>query len=89
MLRRSNGSSSEELGSLVVPAGVQSDDTLVVEAIGTSLRVHLGSSPDKRLEVEDGHYSHGSLGLRVVGTHAVFSRLSVVPVDGGPVRRRS
>jgi len=51
VLRRSNGSSSEELGSCVVPAGADPDDALVVEAIGQSLRVHLRSSPESRLEV--------------------------------------
>ena len=35
-----------------------------------------------RVEVEDDRYPHGSIGLRVVGTHAVFTRLSVEPVEG-------
>jgi hypothetical protein len=82
VLQRSDGSSSEELGSCVVPGGVASGDTLVVEAIGTTLRVHLGSRPERRVEVEDDHYPRGSVGLRVVGTHAVFTRVAVERVEG-------
>ena len=81
VLRRSNGSSSEELASCDV-RGTTSGDTLVVEAIGTTLRVHLGSSPETLLEVEDDRYSYGSVGLRVAGTDALFTRLAVEP--GGP-----
>ncbi|HEU4812122.1 MAG TPA: glycoside hydrolase family 43 protein [Nocardioides sp.] len=82
VLRRANGSSTEELGSLVVPGGPAPGDSLVVEAVGTRLRVHLQSQPESRLEVEDDHYSRGSVGLRVVATHGVFTRLAVEPLDG-------
>lgn len=82
VVRRSDGSASEELGSLLVPGG-PSADTLVVEAVGAGLSVHLRSRPDLRLEVEDVRYSHGSVGLRVEGTHAVFTRLTVEPRDEG------
>ena len=81
MLRRSDGSSSEELGSRAVPGGAADADTLVVEAVGARLSVHLRSRPEIRVEVEDGRYPHGSVGLRVVGAHAVFARLAVEPLD--------
>lgn len=82
VVRRSNGSAMEQLGSCVVPTDVGPDDALVVEATGTRLRVHLQSNPECRVEVEDDHYAHGSIGVRVVGTHAVFTRLDVEPFDG-------
>ena len=49
------------------------------------MSVHLGSQPGLRLEVEDDRYAHGSIGLRVVGTHAVFTRLAAEPLDVAPL----
>ena len=80
VLRRADGSSWEELGDCVVPAGAATPDTLVVEAVGTRLRVHLGSSPERLVEVEDDRFPYGSVGLRVAGAHAVFTRFAVEPV---------
>lgn len=80
VLRRTDGRSSTELGSIAVTAP-PSDCVLVVEAVGTGLTVHLGHAPQTRLEVRDDRYPRGSVGLRVVGTHAVFDSFSVEPID--------
>lgn len=81
VLRRSDGASWEELGSCEVVGGPAPDDALVVEAVDSTLRVHLRSQPDRRVVASDGRYPHGSVGLRVVDTHAVFTRLDVEPVS--------
>jgi len=47
-----------------------------VRAVGDHIEVTCGSAG---LDVHDGDYPHGSVGLRVVDTHAVFTGLSVVP----------
>ena len=84
VLRRCDGSSSVELGSRAVPGGAaEGGDTLVVEAAGTRLSVHLRSRPEHRVEVRDDRYPHGSVGLRVAGAHAVFADLVVAPLGAG------
>jgi hypothetical protein len=80
VLRRTDGQKSTELGSLAVPAARGARQRLVVEARGSSLSVRLGDAPDRCLVVEDDRYGSGSVGLRVVGTHAVFTALSVDPL---------
>jgi GH43 family beta-xylosidase len=82
VLRRSNGSDWEELGSCGVDTGPATAATLVVEAVGPVLTVHLDGVPHDRLEVRDDRYPHGSIGLRTAGAHAVFARLLVEPVAG-------
>ncbi len=80
VLRRFTGSSWEELGSCSVPSSMAPSVTLVVEAVGTSLRVHLQSDPQTRIEVEDARLGEGSVGLRAVGTHVVFTDFAVEPL---------
>jgi hypothetical protein len=80
VLRRTDGRGSAELGSLAVDPAPAGALTLVVEAVGSSLRVHLDGRPGTVLEVEDATYGHGSVGLRVLGTHAVFRELAVEPL---------
>jgi GH43 family beta-xylosidase len=82
VVRRTDGRTSSELGALAVPPNPDGELTLVVEAVGTTLGVHLAHAPESRVEVEDDRYPHGSVGLRVVGTHAVFSAFAVEPVVG-------
>ncbi len=57
----------------VDPAGEQRID---VRALGDHIAVRCGPAG---LDAHDGDYPHGSVGLRVVDTHAVFTGLSVVP----------
>lgn len=80
VLRRSDGESSVELASRAVPAAAGSVVTLVVAAVGATVSAHLAEAPELALEVEDTDYAHGTVGLRVVNTHAVFSTLRVEPV---------
>jgi hypothetical protein len=81
VLRRSNGRTSTELGSVAVPTPPTTDAVLVVEAVGTTLGVRLEHAPESRLAVQDHRYPRGSVGLRVVGSHAVFDSFSVEPID--------
>lgn len=82
VLRSFDGRSSTDLGSLATPTSGELGCTLVVEAVGTTLSVHPDSAPGRRLEVRDDTFPHGSVGLRVVGSHAVFETLSVEPLPG-------
>ncbi|MGH3361304.1 MAG: glycoside hydrolase family 43 protein [Nocardioides sp.] len=75
VLRRTDGRTSTDLGSRVLPHPPGDEGTLVVEAVGTMLRVHLESAPDFPVEVEDHHYPRGSVGLRTVGAHVAFTSL--------------
>jgi hypothetical protein len=81
VLRRSNGRTSTELGSVAVPTPPTSGAVLVAEAIGTALSVRLEHAPEVRLTVQDHRYPRGSVGLRVVGSHAVFGSFTVEPID--------
>ena len=81
VLRRSNGRTSTELGSVAVPTPPTNDAVLVVEAVGTTLNVRLEHAPESRLAVQDHRYPRGSVGLRVVGSHAVFDSFSVEPIE--------
>jgi GH43 family beta-xylosidase len=81
VLRRSNGRTSTELGSVAVPTPPTTDAVLVVEAVGTTLSVRLEHAPESRLAVQDHRCPRGSVGLRVVGSHAVFDSFSVEPID--------
>ena len=80
VLRRSDGRETTDLASAAVPAARGAAQRLVVEARGSSLTVFLQSAPDRRLVVEDDRYGYGSIGLRVVDTHAVCTALSVEAV---------
>ena len=85
VLRRTDGRTSTELGSVAVAGAPPAECEIVVEAAGTALSVHLAHAPDTRLEVRDDRYPRGSVGLRVVGTHAVFGSLSVERPHGRDV----
>lgn len=79
VLRSFDGRGTTDLATLATrSAGDRC--SLVVEAVGATLSVHLESAPERRLEVRDEKFPHGSVGLRVVGSHAVFERLSVEPL---------
>ena len=80
VLRRTNGRAATELASVPVRAGRGAAQRLVVEARGSTLSVSLEGSPDAGLVVQDDRYGSGSVGLRVVGTHAVFTHLAVDPI---------
>jgi GH43 family beta-xylosidase len=78
VLARTDGTAVQLLGTRDVTGIGTGEQTLVAEARGTVLSVHVAAAPQRRLEVHDDGYARGSVGLRVVGpTHAVFSRLDV------------
>lgn len=74
-----NGIAWRELGSAPVylePGGMQ---RLTVTAAGETLTVYVGSDPLPALTVHDDAFERGSVGMRVVDTHAVFATLTVTP----------
>lgn len=77
LLGRTDGVVWTVLGSRQVDAGPEDELVLVVEAVGSTLRARLNDMTDSEIEVRDSQYRRGSIGLRVVHTHAVFSRLEV------------
>ena len=81
VLRRCDGDSSVELASLAVPTPSGAVRTLVMEAVGSRLSAHLAEEPGHRLEMHDTRYPKGSVGLRVVNTHAVFATLRVETIS--------
>lgn len=63
------------------PAGSQ---RIAVDVSGSRVRVYVGTDPLPAIDVTDSDYTQGSIGCRVVDTHAVFSGLSVTPTGHAP-----
>lgn len=82
VLGRTDGRSWTELAATPMETGGPAEHTLVVEAVGTTLSVHLEADPAHHIQLDDDAYPHGSVGLRVVDTHACFAALSVEPIKG-------
>lgn len=72
-----------ELAAAPVRIVPGSSYTLVVDAVGAELRCHLADQPLAVVNISNTGYRVGSVGLRVVDTHAVFSTLAVLPADHG------
>jgi len=65
----------------IAPAYVDPNaQRLVVEATGPRINVYLGSDLQPVITVDDAEFNRGSVGCRVVDTHAVFSSLAVTPL---------
>jgi len=79
VLGRTDGHSWTELGATPLTTGAQREHTLVVQAVGTTLSVGLEADPACRIQLVDETYPRGSVGIRVVNTHAVLSQFSVEP----------
>ena len=74
-----DGKNWHELASASLPGPLPDTVTLAVEADGCNLLVRV---QDKVLiKASDATYTSGSVGLRVVNSHAAFSRLQVKPLD--------
>ncbi len=74
-----NGRSWHEIESAPVflnPAGSQ---RLTVAVSGSSIKLYVGVDPLPAITVSDTDHARGSIGLRVVDTHAVFTSLAVTP----------
>ncbi len=80
VLGRTDGRRWKELAWADVVLAGSTGHTLVVEAVGTTLSAELRGDPGNRVEVQDATYARGSVGMRVVDTHAVFNAVSVEPI---------
>jgi GH43 family beta-xylosidase len=80
VLGRTDGRGWTELAATPMATGGSVEHTLIVETVGTTLSVQLEADPASRIRLDDDAYPHGSVGLRVVDTHAVFTELSVDPL---------
>ena len=74
-----DGKNWHELASVPLPAAAPDTLTLSVEASGGHLQV--GIQDKILIEATDTTYPAGSIGLRVVDTHAAFSDLHIKPLD--------
>ncbi len=75
-----NGHGWREISSAPVyldPAGPQ---RLVVDASGPRISVYVGNDPQPVVTASDADHARGSIGCRVVDTHAVFTKLSATPL---------
>jgi GH43 family beta-xylosidase len=59
------------------PAGSQ---RIVVDASGPNISVYVGTDPQPVITAVDEDYTRGSIGCRVVDTHANFTSLTVTPL---------
>jgi GH43 family beta-xylosidase len=74
-----NGRAWREISSAPVfldPTGVQ---RITVEVSGPRISVCVGGDPLPAIDVNDTEHERGSIGCRVVDTHAVFTSLTVTP----------
>jgi GH43 family beta-xylosidase len=73
-----DGSGSRELASALAPQPLPSEMTLSVTDRDGHIQVSLQDKPI--LETDNSTFSSGSIGLRVVDTHAAFSQVDVTPL---------
>lgn len=76
-----DGSEWRELASAPVSVPVNSTAELTVSAQGDRIRV--GVNGKLLLQATDSRFASGSVGLRVVGAHAAFTRLKIAPATEG------
>jgi len=76
VLGKTDGRAWTLLAETPLHVDVSAEQRIDVRALGDHIAVTCGPAG---LDVHDGDYPHGSVGLRVVDTHAVFTGLSVVP----------
>lgn len=75
-----NGLGWRELGTAPVYLEAGAVLRLTVTTDGDQLTVHVGGDPQPALTVRDDAFERGSVGMRVVDTHAVFRTLTVTPL---------
>jgi GH43 family beta-xylosidase len=81
VLGRTDGRRWTELAATTAATGGSVEHTLIVQAVGTTLSVWLEADPASRIRIDHDVYRHGSVGLRVIDTHARFTSMSVRPLD--------
>ncbi|MGH3448975.1 MAG: family 43 glycosylhydrolase, partial [Nocardioidaceae bacterium] len=82
VLGKMDGAGWHELAWTTLPIDVDQPQRLTVEAMGRQIKVMVGdgNGDDAVLVAEDADYSVGSVGVRVLDTHAAFESLSVHPL---------
>lgn len=56
-----------------------------VVAVGPNIKVYLDNMDEPAITVSDETYGRGSIGVRVVGTRALFSNIALQPIVNGTV----
>ncbi|MEJ7630586.1 MAG: glycoside hydrolase family 43 protein [Nocardioidaceae bacterium] len=75
-----DGHSWREIAIAPVYLAATGPQRIAVDASGPDISVYVGNDPQPVIKVTDTHYTRGSVGCRVVDTHAVFSSLSATPL---------
>jgi len=78
-----DGFAWHEIASAAAPGGLLSDVELSVSARGDQIQVSLQGKPV--IQTNDATFTSGSVGLRVVDTHAAFSQLRIKPLTNEAV----
>jgi len=80
VLGYTDGAEWHELASAPVSVAVNSSVELAVSAKGDRIEASLDGKP--LVQATDSNFAAGSVGVRVVGTHAAFTGVKVSPADG-------
>ena len=75
-----NGLAWREIAVAPVYLDPAATQRIAVDASGPNIRVYVGSDPQPVISVTDSDYTRGSVGCRVVDTHAVFTSLTATPI---------
>jgi hypothetical protein len=73
-----DGTNGREIASADVPQPLPSEFDLEVSALGDQIKA--GLQGKIRLQTNDVTFASGSIGLRVMDTHAAFSQLTIKPL---------
>lgn len=79
LLAKTDGHSYVELATAPLDVAPGAELTLSVRVRGRHLEARVDSSPPTVVAAEDADHVAGSVGLRVVDTHAVFRTLTITP----------
>ena len=74
-----DGRGWREVASAPVFLDPDGPQQITVTAAGPAIKVYVGNDPLPAISVHDTDHDRGSIGCRVVDTHAVFTSLSVTP----------
>jgi len=75
-----NGLAWREIAVAPVYLDPAATQRIAVDASGPNISVYVGSDPQPVISVTDSDYTRGSVGCRVVDTHAVFTSLTATPI---------
>ena len=86
-LEVTDGTIGREIASAEVPQPPPAECELAVSARGNEIKVSLQGMT--LIQTNDATFAFGSIGLRVVDTHAAFSQLTIEPLADGAVPAQS